>query len=60
MGSKLAHEMLTSQFENQYLPPPSTPRATGHSPAHTKAADPLDEPPEIRLGSYGFRDDLHY
>lgn len=36
------------------LPPPSTPRATGHSPAATTAADPLDEPPQILLGSYGF------
>ncbi|KAL4561361.1 hypothetical protein LXL04_033526 [Taraxacum kok-saghyz] len=41
-----------------YLPPPSTPRATGHSPAHTTAADPLDDPPDIRFGSYGFRDVL--
>lgn len=43
-----------------YLPPPSTPRATGHSPAQTTAADPLDEPPEILFGSYGFRVVLHY
>ncbi|THU45757.1 hypothetical protein C4D60_Mb02t21350 [Musa balbisiana] len=33
------------------LPPPSTPSATGHSPAHTAAADPLDEPPDILLMS---------
>lgn len=34
-----------------YLPPPSTPRATGHNPAETTAADPLEEPPVIRLVS---------
>lgn len=38
-----------------FLPPPSTPRATGHSPAHTTAADPLEEPPVILLVSCGFR-----
>ncbi|KAK3038566.1 hypothetical protein RJ639_028017 [Escallonia herrerae] len=31
------------------LPPPSTPRATGHNPAETTEAEPLDEPPEILL-----------
>lgn len=36
------------------LPPPSTPSATGHNPAATTAADPLEEPPEILLMSYGF------
>ncbi|URD89895.1 hypothetical protein MUK42_36009 [Musa troglodytarum] len=34
------------------IPPPSTPSATGHSPAHTAAADPLDEPPDILLMSH--------
>lgn len=36
------------------IPPPSTPRATGHSPADTREADPLEEPPAILLVSYGF------
>ena len=36
------------------IPPPSTPRATGHSPADTTAADPLEEPPAILSVSYGF------
>ena len=42
------------------LPPPSTPRATGHNPADTTAADPLEEPPVILLGSYGFLVALQY
>ena len=41
------------------LPPPSTPRATGHNPAATTAADPLEEPPAILLMSYGFLVALH-
>lgn len=36
------------------VPPPSTPRATGQSPAATTAADPPEEPPVILPGSYGF------
>lgn len=36
------------------VPPPSTPRATGQSPEDTTAADPLEEPPAIFVGSYGF------
>lgn len=32
-------------FFTKCLPPPSTPRATGHNPAETTAADPLEEPP---------------
>lgn len=36
------------------LPPPSTPSATGHSPAATTAADPLEDPPAILVVSYGF------
>lgn len=31
-----------------------TPRATGHNPAAKATADPLEEPPEILEGSYGF------
>lgn len=40
-------------------PPPSTPRATGHSPAQTAAADPLEEPPATLPALYGFLVDLH-
>ena len=36
-----------------YLPPPSTPSATGQRPAQTAAAEPLDEPPETRPGVWG-------
>lgn len=42
------------------IPPPSTPRATGHNPEATTAADPLEEPPEILLGSCGFLVALEY
>lgn len=41
-------------FEVAHIPPPSTPRAAGHNPEATTAADPLEEPPEILLISYGF------
>lgn len=47
---KLKHEFLLWEK----LPPPSTPRATGHNPEATTAADPLEEPPEILLRLYGF------
>jgi hypothetical protein len=40
-------------------PPPSTPSATGQSPAQTTAADPLDEPPATLPTLYGFLVDLH-
>ena len=36
-------------------PPPSLAVAAGASPAATAAADPLDEPPEVRVGSHGLR-----
>jgi len=36
------------------VPPPSTPSATGHNPADTTAADPLEEPPAILLALCGF------
>lgn len=43
------------KFSDKILaPPPSTPRATGQSPADTTAADPLEEPPAILVGLYGF------
>lgn len=42
------------------LPPPSTPRAMGHNPAATTAADPLEDPPEILLVLYGFLVGLQY
>lgn len=45
----------SKDYHFPFLPPPSTPRATGHSPAHTTAADPLEEPPVILLVSCGFR-----
>lgn len=46
--------------ERNKLPPPSTPRATGHNPEATTAADPLEEPPAILLRSYGFLVALQY
>jgi hypothetical protein len=36
-------------------PPVSDPRATGANPAATAAAEPPEEPPGTRLGSWGFR-----
>jgi len=36
-------------------PPPSAPSAIGQSPEATAAAEPLEEPPVARAGSYGFR-----
>lgn len=42
------------------VPPPSTPRAAGHSPEATTVADPLEEPPEILFVSYGFLAALQY
>lgn len=40
--------------DKNQIPPPSTPRAIGHSPADTSDADPLEEPPAILLVLYGF------
>ena len=37
-------------------PPPSDPGAKGTRPAATAAALPPQEPPELRLRAYGFRD----
>src|SRR5215470_18201126 len=36
-------------------PPVSVPTARSHTPAATSAADPPDEPPEVREGSAGLR-----
>src|SRR5215813_8395783 len=36
-------------------PPVSVPSARSHTPAATSAADPPDEPPEVREGSRGLR-----
>lgn len=41
--------LLWVNLSTANLPPPSTPSATGHNPAHTTAADPLEEPPETLL-----------
>src|ERR1700744_3300588 len=36
-------------------PPVSVPRASSHTPAATSAAEPPEEPPEVRDGSRGLR-----
>src|SRR5690242_6041905 len=36
-------------------PPVSVPSVSSHTPAATSAADPPDEPPEVRDGSRGLR-----
>src|SRR6476469_8073401 len=36
-------------------PSPSSPCATGTNPAATAAAEPPEEPPELRAGFHGFR-----
>src|SRR5690242_21485699 len=36
-------------------PPVSVPRASAHAPAATSAADPPEDPPEVRDGSRGLR-----
>src|SRR5690242_21862246 len=36
-------------------PPVSVPRASAHAPAATSAADPPEDPPEVREGSRGLR-----
>src|SRR5262252_3649475 len=36
-------------------PPVSVPSASAHAPAATSAADPPEDPPEVRAGSLGLR-----
>lgn len=60
LAVKLNYEAWCWKNNAQYiinrncLPPPSTPRAAGHNPADTTAAEPLEEPPVTLLVLYGF------
>jgi hypothetical protein len=50
---KICYVLMKMVFSLK-IPPPSVPRAAGHSPHATKAADPAEEPPVYLFASWGF------